>query len=290
MLLTRKIGSFLRGNATRAQVFLAALLAGLLGFVPGFFLPSDLGGGFAQAPGLILSLLFLVLVLNANLGVFGLVTLLAKLTSLATMSLAFAIGRALMDGPLQPLFRALVNAPITAWFGLEYYATTGGIVLGLFFGTAIGLLFVRGLMTFRRYMAKVEENSAGYQKNAGKAWVRFFTWVLFGKGKGKKLTWQDLADSERRGRAVRIAGVVLVVGIGAGLWVFQSMYSTPLLTDTMRTQLTAANGATVDVGTVELDVATGALRIKDLAIADSTNLDTNVFTAGLLEASIDTGA
>src|SRR5262245_11137637 len=88
MFLTRKIGSFLRGKATRGQVFLAALLAGVLGFVPGFFLPSDLGGGFAQSPGLILLLLFLVLVLNANLGVFGLVTIVAKLVSLVAMPVA----------------------------------------------------------------------------------------------------------------------------------------------------------------------------------------------------------
>jgi uncharacterized protein (TIGR03546 family) len=290
MFLTRKIGSFLRGKATRGQVFLAGLLAGVLGFVPGFFLPSNLGGGFAQSPGLILLLLFLVLVLNANLGVFGLVTIVAKLVSLVAMPIAHAIGRALVDGPLQPLFKVLVNARVTAWFGLDYYATTGGIVLGLFFGTASGLLFARMLMTFRRRMANVEATSERYQNTSGKWWARFLAWVLFGKGKGNQMTWQQLADDERRGRNVRIGGVVLVVLITAGLWVFQSVYSTPLLTSALRSGLTAANGATTDVGKVELDLAGGALRITGLAIADSSKLDTDLFAAGLLEASIDTGA
>src|SRR5690606_13617682 len=56
MLITRKLGKILRGKATATQVLLAATLGGMLGFVPGFFLPGDLGGGFAQAPGLILAL------------------------------------------------------------------------------------------------------------------------------------------------------------------------------------------------------------------------------------------
>ncbi len=288
MFLTRKIGSFLRGKATRGQVFVAALLAGILGFVPGFFLPNDLGGGFLQAPGLILSIFFLVLVLNANLGVFGLVTLVAKLTSLVAMPASFAIGRALIDGPLQPLFRTVVNAPVTAWFGLDHYATTGGLVLGMFFGTATGMLFVRALMSFRRRMADLEANSAAYQKNSGKTWVRFVAWVLFGSGKSKKLTWAELADAERGGRAFRLVGVVLVIGIAGGLYVFQTKYSTPLLTESLRSSLTAANGATVDVAKVELDLAGGALRVTDLAIADSKKLDTDLFAAAQLEAKLDT--
>ncbi|MGE3172058.1 MAG: hypothetical protein AB7O97_05480 [Planctomycetota bacterium] len=289
MFLTRKIGSFLRGKATRGQVFVAALLGGVLGFVPGFFLPSDLGGGFAQAPLLILSVVFLVLVLNANLGVFGLVTLLAKLLSLVAMPVSFAIGRALIDGPLQGLFRLLVNAPVTAWFGLEYYATTGGLVLGLFFGTAMGIAMLKVLMSFRRRMAQVEENSERYQKHSSKTWVRFMAWILFGKGKGKKLSWQELTEG-RKALPIRVTGVVLVVLIGAGLWVFQSSYSTPLLTENMRTTLTATNGATVDVGRAELSLSEGFLRIDDLAIADSTTLSTDLFAAAHLEADIDVEA
>jgi uncharacterized protein (TIGR03546 family) len=289
MLLTRQIGSFLRGKATRGQVFAAALLAGVLGFVPGFVLPSNLGGGFAQAPGLILSLMFLVLVLNANLGVFALVTMLAKICSLLLMPVSFAVGRALVDGPLQPLFRALINAPVTAWFGLEYYATTGGIVVGLFFGTCAGLLLLRTLMGFRRRMARVEESSERYQKHANKRWVRFMAWLLFGKGKGKRSSWQELTEGNKA-LPIRVFGVVLVVLVSVGLWVFQSSYSTPLLTDGLRSQLAAANGATVDLQRAELSLASGSLRISGLAIADSTALDTDLFAAEELEAAIDVGA
>ena len=117
MFLTRSVGNFLRGKATPGQLFVAALLGGMLGFLPTFFAPNNAGGGFAQAPGLILSLLFLPLVLNVNLALVGLVAIIAKLLSLMLLPVSFAIGRVLLDGPLQPLFQFLVNAPVTAWLG-----------------------------------------------------------------------------------------------------------------------------------------------------------------------------
>ncbi|MCA8973372.1 MAG: hypothetical protein KDC98_01555, partial [Planctomycetes bacterium] len=74
MLPTRQLGAILRGRTTRLQVLLACVLGGLLGFVPGFFLPSDLVGGFTQAPGLIAALLCIALIANANLAVFAFAT------------------------------------------------------------------------------------------------------------------------------------------------------------------------------------------------------------------------
>lgn len=287
-MLLRSIGKTLRGKATPAQVFLATFLAGLLGFVPGFFLPGDLGGGFGQAPGLILLLLFLVLVLNANLAIFGLCLLAAKLLSLPLIGLSFAIGRWLLEGPLQGLFRLLINAPVTAWFGLEYYATTGGLVLGAAFGGIAGWLLVRTLASIRTHMARVEESSEAYQKWSKKRSVRLLAWAFLGKGKGKT-TWKELAE-QKRGLPVRIAGLIAVVLIAAGLWLFQSWLSTPMLTAAARDGLKAANGATVDLREARLDLGTGLLRLQDLAIADAKALDTDLFRAGLLEAKVDTGA
>ena len=290
MVLTRKIGSFLRGKATRGQVFAAALLAGLLGFVPGFFLRGDLGGGFMQAPGLILSLFFLVLVLNANLGVFGLVTLLAKLVSYLTLPVAYWIGEVLLDGPTQGLFKPLVNGPVTAWFGLHYYATAGGLVLGALFGAGAGVLLVQALTRFRQRMAGLEQHSDRYQAASQKKSLRFLTWLLFGKGKGGKVSWQELAEGQQRALPVRLWGVVSVVVIAGGLFVFQRFFSTPLLTSGVQSGLLAVNGATVDLKSAELDLAGGSLRFTDLALADASALDKNLFAASALEARIDTGA
>ena len=130
MLPSRTFGAILRGKASTPQIAMAAFLGALLGFVPGFVLPGDLGGGFLQAPGLILLLLGAVLVLNANLAVFGVCLATAKLLSLVLLPVSFAVGRAVLDGPAAPVLEAAIRAPVLAWFGLEYYATTGGLVIG----------------------------------------------------------------------------------------------------------------------------------------------------------------
>ncbi len=286
--VTRKIGSVLRGKATPFQILLATILGCLLGFVPGFFLPGDLGGGLLQAPGLIVLLLTMVLVLNANLGVFGLVTLLAKALSLVLLPVSYRIGVFLLDGPLQGLFRALVNGRVFAWFGLEYYATVGGLVVGLVFGLTTGVALNGAVGTIRRRMAAVEENSDRYRAYANKRWVRLLTWLLLGKGKGKK-SWQDLAEQKKVGMPVRLTGVlVAVVGI-ASLWVFQQWFSTPILTRNVKSSLEAMNGATVDLGAARLDFGAGKLNFTDLAIADSRKLGADLLAADQLVATIDTG-
>jgi uncharacterized protein (TIGR03546 family) len=245
MFLSRKIGSVLRGKATPFQVMLATLFGGLLGFVPGFFLPGDLGGGFLQAPGLILLLLCCVLVLNANLGVFGLVTLVAKLLSLVLLPVAYTIGTWLVDGPLQGMFEGLVNGKVTAWFGFEYPATVGGLVLGLVFGVGSGLVLNRSIKALRAHMAGLEAGSERYQKYSSKKSVRFLTWLFLGKGKGK-LTWQELATQKKLGMPVRITGLLAAVVLVGSLWVIQTWFSTPVLTRVVQDNLQSMNGATVE--------------------------------------------
>lgn len=287
MFLSRKIGSVLRGKATPLQVMLATVLGGVLGFVPGAFLPGDLGGGFLQAPGLILLLLSLVLVLNANLGVFGIVLLLAKLISFVLLPVSYTIGRWLLDGPLQGLFKALVNGKGTAWFGFEYYATTGGIVMGLAFGVLTGWLLNRSLRRLREHMAGLEENSERYQKLTGKKSVRFLAWLFLGKGKGKA-SWHDLTG-KRIGMPIRISGVLAVAVLIGSVWVFQSFFSTPVLTRTVRDSLQSMNGATVDLKAARIGLGDGQLLLEQLAIADSEALDKDLFAADALTATLDTG-
>lgn len=289
MFLTRKIGSLLRGKATAPQIMMAAVLGGMLGFVPGFILPGDLGGGFLQAPGLILTFFVLVAVLNANLGVFGLVTLVAKLLSFVTLKASYAVGQFLLDGPTQGLFKALINGKVTAWFGFERYATTGGIVVGLGFGLLAGLVLVKSIAGFRRKMAALEEGSETYQKYSSKGSVKFLTWIFFGSGHGKKTSYKELAEQKRFGSPVRITGVVFLVLLGATLWITKEWFSGKYLTTTVQGGLETANGATVDLRKAEVDFAAGTLTLQGLAVTDPKSLDKNIFSADRLEAAIDTG-
>ncbi|MHC4997233.1 MAG: TIGR03546 family protein, partial [Planctomycetota bacterium] len=100
-MFIRKIGKVLRGDATPAQIMLACVLGSVLGFMP----------GFPQAGGLIVACIVLLVVLNANLTLAVFVGIAAKLISLALISVSFAVGRFLLDGPTSGLFVKMINAP-----------------------------------------------------------------------------------------------------------------------------------------------------------------------------------
>jgi uncharacterized protein (TIGR03546 family) len=169
MIFTRKIGKLVRGNTTPLQVYAAALLGAFIGFTP----------GFDHSPGLILFWSFVLLILNANLFLAGLIGLLSKLIYLLTLPVAFSLGRFLIEGPTQGLFSSLHNGPITAYFGLDYYVVPGGQLLALIVGLLFGYLFSRGLKGYRNKMAKRDsERDGDVQK---KAWLKTVEFIFVGK-------------------------------------------------------------------------------------------------------------
>lgn len=275
-MVVRNIAGILRGKATPTQVFLAGLLGGLLGFVP----------SVRTSPGLLVTWVLLLLVLNANIGICLFVAAGAKLLSLVAMPLTFEVGRWLLDGPTRGVFEAAVNAPVLAWFGLEYYVTTGGLLLGGVVGLVVGFLLSRSLSAFRNKMAGLEVGSDAYKKVAGKWWSRFFLWLLLGGGHGKK-SYGQLLD-KGKGKPVRVVGVVIAALVVVVLFVAPGTFGGTYITGATQGGLESWNGATVDVAGVELDLAAGKLAIEGLALADPNALDTDLFKAARLEADVGT--
>ncbi|MCP3915678.1 MAG: hypothetical protein GY711_08995 [bacterium] len=276
-MITRKIGRLLRGKSTPFQVTAACILASWLAFVP----------GFAQAPGWIATLVALLLVLNANLGLALLVLAPARLAFVALVPTTFEVGRFLLDGPTRGAFAAAAGAPGLAWFGLEHYLTTGGIAVGFAFGLATGVLLNLALGAFRRKMASVENDSERYQELMAKKWVRVLCFVFVG-GKRKK-SYEELAR-KRAGNPVRLAGVALVTAAVVGGFAVRGLLAEPLVTAAVHDELVRANGATVDLDSVAFDLAGGRLTIEGLALCDRDELTTDVFRAQTLEADLDVGA
>ena len=163
-MFTRKIGKLLRGDATPFQLYTAAILASLIGFIPGFM----------QGPGLFLTFLALLVVLNANLALAALIGGLAKLISLLIMPITFEVGCFLLDGPTSGLFQSMINAPVLALFGFEHYATTGGLLMGLIFGILCGILVSKIVHSFRKKIADLEQNSEKFQRYIRTLWPEFF--------------------------------------------------------------------------------------------------------------------
>ena len=254
----------------------ASILAAMIGFIP----------EFTTAPGLFLFWLFLLVILNANLLIAAVVGSLAKLFSLILMPISFSIGQLLLDGPTEGLFKTLVNAPIIAFFGLDYYTVTGGQFIALIFGIAIGFIFVRLLSTFRRKMAEKEKDSNKVHHWTKHRWLKIAAFLFVGGNKGKK-TYEELL-AKRVGHPVRLFGLALVVVSVCFLGITAMFFQGPIVTTALRSGLQEANGATVDLGSADLDLSAGRLILSNLALADPNALQTDLFRASEVEADIST--
>jgi len=266
-MFLRKIGKFLRGKATPFQIISATLLGGLLGSLP----------GVTQGPLLLLTLLFLLIVLNANLFLAALAGLVAKLLYLILLPVYFSVGMSLLEGPLNGPVAALVNAPFTAWWGLDHYVMVPSLLVGGLFGLFSGIGISRALYAFRRKMADLETGSETYQAYTSKFWVRALAWLFLGGLKGKK-SWAELGE-QRKGLPVRPLGIVFVLSLCVLLFVGYKMLDEEIVTSMVRDSLERANGATVDIELVDIQPANNRIVVNGLALADPENLQTNRFAS-----------
>ena len=277
-MFTRKLGKIIRGQATPFQLFMACLLGTMISFVPSLW----------NSPGLALVLLALLAVLNASLPVAALAALLGRGVFMAVTPVSFAMGRTLLHGPTEGLFRSLVNAPVVAYFGLEYYLTAGSLLLGFLWGLVLGIVVARTILVFRKKMATLEEGSEAYKKWTSKGWVRFLTWLFLGKGKGKK-SYEEIL-SKKIGNPIRVLGVVAVVGVAGLAFVFSQFFSSGIMHASLKKGLEAANGATVDIAGVEVDFSKGRMVVNGLAMADPDHLNKDILRSARLEVDFGTKA
>lgn len=273
-MFTRKIGKMLRGKITPLQIMMACVLGSMIGFVPGFI----------NGPGLMITLILLLVILNANLGVALLIGSFSKLLGLALMPVSFAIGRVLLDGPTQGLFTWIINAPVLALYGFDHYATTGGMVMGLSVGILAGLLLTGAVKRFRLTMSNLEENSEAFKRLTNTLWSRTLMFIFIG-GRHGKMTYNEMLD-QKRGNPFRVAGVVFSVLVVGLLYVLSLFVTEPIVTAVLRSALERTNGATVDVQSANLDLSEGRLIVTGLAMADPNALETDIFRAARVEADV----
>ncbi|MBQ71404.1 MAG: hypothetical protein CMJ67_00705 [Planctomycetaceae bacterium] len=273
MLMIRNFLKTLIGSVTPFQVLLACVLGALLGF-----LPITNGGTIAA-----LVLVLLLLVLNANLFLAGIVATGVKLVSIATAPLAFAIGRLLIDGPTRPIAAALANGPVTAWLGFDSSLSVGGLVLGLVIGVVLGLVVSKIVLRLRSAIAGLEEGSDAFRALMQRRTIRWAAWVLFGgipKG-------GFASSAARRGLPIRISGVVistlLIVLVVIGGWLLAGGAAKRVLVR----ELTRLNGSTVDIEALDIAWFGGRAEIVGLQISNPEALDRNLFEAERLAADLD---
>lgn len=271
--MVRTVAKVLRGKATPFQILMACVLGAMIGFVP------SLNAG----AGTLVSLLLLLVIINANLALAAMVAGGAKLLSLAIMPVTFQVGRVLLDGPTSGFFRTAINAPGSALLGLEYYTTTGGIALGFAVGLVLGL-FVSGIVKkFRKVIATYEAGSDAFKAFTTKPINKFIMWIFFG-GKGKG-SYSDMLK-KRIGLPIRVSGVVLAALVVALGFIGYKYLSGPIVTSFMRAGLERANGATVDLARVDIDAKSGMITLTGLAVCDASEPSKDLFRAATLTGDV----
>jgi len=274
-MLLRRIGFIIRGKATPFQLLAACVLGTALGFMP----------GWKHAPGLMLLLTLLLIILNANLLLAALVGMGARLLSLAMAPILFSVGRVLLDGPTQGLFAKLINAPLFAWFGFDHYVVTGGLAVGLILGVVSGIVVVKLITAYRRKMTDLEKNSERFKQWASRRWVKFLTFVLVGGGPGKAGVYEQLLKKQV-GNPIRGLGVVFVALVVFLFVLLQGFARGPIVSAAVQSSLERVNGATVDLEQADLNLRAGRLTLTGLAMADPNQLDTDLLRAATVEADV----
>lgn len=267
-MITKKIFNFLRGGATPFQIAAGCWLGALLAFNP----------GYEQAPGLTALLWLLVILINANAFIGGLVFLGAKLLYWACLPLVFELGFWFLEGPLQGFFAQMVNAPVLAWFGLEHYVVSGGLALGSLCGLLTGLVLVRAVQRVRRKFADLEEGSEAFQKYSARKWVKIVAWFVVGSLKPKKGSWREIAEQKRKG-LLRPLGLVFAGGLSVLAAVAFFILDSEILTAQAQAGLERVNGASVDLGQAALKGQDQQILLQNLAAADPEKLSRNLIEA-----------
>jgi len=273
-MIIRSIGKALLGKASPFQIRASALLGGALGFT------ADL----ERTPALTVGLVLLMLTLNTNIWLATVVALGGAALNLLLLPASFHLGRFLLDGPARGLFEAAINAPVLALCGFEYYAITGGLLLGLVFGWLAGALMSRLVRRTRAAFLNLDAGSEKFRALMAKRRVRVASWLLLGATPSRE-AYEKLA-TKRVGNPVRIWGTGLAVAIVVAIVLLANFLAGPYLATKLRAGLERVNGATVDLQGATIDLAAGRVSLDGLAMADPNDLVTDLFRTVKVEADL----
>ncbi|WP_395167534.1 TIGR03546 family protein [Francisella salimarina] len=270
-----KIKSTIFSKLTPAQLLITSVLAFVFGFIP----------GVSYSPLLFVAVITLVIILRINIGVFVFIAIIAKALSFLLEIVSFSFGQFLLDGFTQPIFKAMVNTPVLAYAGFDYYLVAGGFVLAIILGVIFGLIIAKIYKKIIAKMSSIQSGTELYNKITKNFFVKIASWIFLGKNIAK-VDWVEMQNRKFR-QPFRLTGIVLVALIIAALIYSPKLLETSMVSNIIKQQLTKANGATVDYQSLNLDFTNASLDIKGLGVADPKNLDKDRFYAENVNASLN---
>ncbi len=262
----RKILTILRGGVSPVIIFISVMLGFTFGLVPGF-------------SGLHVFLIALVFVLNIHLGLFIISSALGKALCFAAAPVLYHIG-AVVQGYLSPILKLLAAIPIIGITDFSKYAVAGGVIVGPVVGAVAGLLLARSVISFRRTLLKVEEGSEKFKKWYSNRWVRILDRILVGKRiKDAKALFTA------KTKIFRKAGVVLAVILLIICGVVTSFIKDTRVKEYATAKLTKANGAEVNLETLNLSILSGDASASGIQVTDADNPQNNQIAVEKISAN-----
>ena len=252
----RKILAIFRGGVSPVLITLSVGLGLWFGLIPGW-------SGFHTA------ILIVFLLLNIHAGLFLLSAAIGKTLCFLIAPVLFHIGVG-VHNYLFALLRLLSSVPVLGMTDFSRYSVAGAIVLGPIVGFVCGLVLARFVIGFRRKMVKLEERSEQFKKWYSNRWVRLFDRLLIGKR-----TKDAKSLFTAKTKIIRKAGVVVAVFVLAVAAAATTLIKNDMIKDYAAKTMTRANGAEVNLDTVELSVFTGVVSVSGVQVTDAEKRQNN---------------
>ncbi len=254
----RKILAVLRGQVSPVLAGLSVGLGLWFGLMPGF-------------SGIHAILIVVLALLNLPIGGFLVSAGLGKTLSLAIAPVLYHAGT-FVQGHVHGLISLLDRIPIVAITDFNRPALVGALVLGPILGIVVGWTTGRVVLVFRTTWLRLEENSEKLRAWQSKKWVRALDWIMLSaSAKDAKTAMAAKTIYIRRGGVILAALLLVIFGVGS------FFFRNEVIRTKGQAYLTQANGATVDIATVNLAPTSGRVAITGLGFTDSQNPSQNKF-------------
>jgi len=245
----RKLLAVLRGGVSPPIIFLSVMVGFSFGLIPGW-------------SGLHTVIIIAMLILNIHTGLFLLSGALAKSLCFAAAPVLYHVG-AWIQVHMSFVLSLLESIPLIGITDFNRYSVTGAIVLGPIIGAIAGLLMARSVIGFRRKLLKFEEGSDKFRKWYSNRWVRIMDRVLIGKR-----TKDAKSLFAAKTKYIRKAGVALAAIVLVGSVVVTYLIKDSTIKDYASQKMTQANGAEVDLESLNLSALAGSVSASGIQVTD----------------------
>ena len=268
--LIRKLGKILRGGATFRDMFLGVFLGFAIGMIPGINL-------------MVIILIFLLLFLNTNVALATLSIILGKILCLILAALTFHLGYWMIHGlGLVGLVRWAGNTPVVALLDLHVYSLMGALPLIIIIGGVLAWFVAKSIIKMRARLATAD--SERLRKVSENKFTRIIARIAFGK---QKETFAEMAD--KKSPLIRKSRVIVALAVVVVLFIGQLLFLDTLVKAGLEKSLGSANGAEVNIVSVDLSLGSGRLVIDGLQVTDAARPTHNKVQAEQIVAQIDVG-